>query len=321
MLRAAWKSRLALLGACSSAPAIPAACAAYARTVCALRDGCTAGLGVLVRYGDSATCEAREAVACGRELAAPGTGVTAAVLEACTAALPAQSCGTFFEDRPIAACAAAGARAIGAGCAVNGQCAAGYCQLAGGSACGACAAAPAAGAPCPNTGEVAAGLACSKVTRTWVPLGGAGAACDAGDPCGAGLACVGADPPHQVPGACLAAITTLDAACDPQRATGADCDRNLGLYCTAAGTCADIILAEPWGDCGRLLDDSVAMCTYGSVCIFPVGSRQGTCVQPVPDGTTCDSASGPPCLAPARCVSPDGGTTGTCQLLDPAACG
>jgi hypothetical protein len=322
-LAAALAATLVVAAGCSSTPGGEKECAAYATTVCAMRDRCTANLGVLVRYGYPETCEERETTACLLELRAPGTGVTAEVYASCTAALPTQSCSTFFDNLPIPECASApGTHAVGKECMSDGQCQTGYCERSSGDLCGACAEFPVADAACPNTGDVVSGLACSKVTHTWVPLGTAGAACDAGYPCASGLVCVGAIPTQQIQGTCESAATAVDATCDPDRQTAADCDRNQGLYCTADNACANITMAFPWEDCGRLLDGSVAMCTFGSVCIFSEGSRQGTCVEAVNDGMTCDSTEGPPCLAPAHCISAAGSDSGgICRLPDPGACG
>lgn len=296
-------------------------CRALAAARCEVRDRCTAGLGVLVRYGDRPTCELRETDACLIAAGAPGTGYTRDFVTICTAALPAQECNPFFDGLPTPACAdPAGTRVAGEACAFGSQCQTTYCEIPRGSDCGQCAALPTEGATCPNTGEVVSGFACSKVTATWVALRGEGLACDASLPCGSGLTCVGAVPAQQIQGTCMAAVTASGAACDPTRQTGADCDRNQGLTCGADATCTALGLAPPWGDCGRLLDETSAICTYGSLCVFPVGSRQGTCVEAMTDGFPCDSEEGPPCLWPATCVSDPGGGA-LCLLPDPAFCG
>jgi hypothetical protein len=264
----------------------------------------------------------RETDACLIAAGAPGTGYTREFVTTCTAALPAQECNPFFDGVPIAGCAdPAGTRAVGEPCAFGSQCQTTYCEIARGSDCGLCAGLPTEGAPCLNPGEVVSGLACSKVTTTWVALGGAGSACDATLPCGSGLTCVGAIPAQQIQGTCLASVTTSGADCDSTRQSGADCDRNQGLYCGADSTCTALGLADPWGDCGHLLDDTSAICTWGSLCVFPVGSRQGTCVDTMTDGFPCDSAEGPPCLWPASCVADPAGGGSYCMLPDPGRCG
>jgi hypothetical protein len=325
MTRAGWGAlavALVVAGGCDSGDSAARACAELAVARCAVRDRCTNDLGVLVRYGDELTCEVSEALGCQMVLAAPGTGYTPQLVRGCAAALSQQDCNALFNDLSVADCVPpAGTLEIGAPCLFGSQCQSGYCDLPGGVQCGSCAATPAVDASCPNPGDVVAGLACSKVTGVWVPLGAEGSSCDAATPCGAGLTCVGAVPAQQVAGTCLVSVTTADAACDPARATGADCDRNQGLYCTAEAVCAPLGLAPAWGDCGRLLDGTSAICTGGAVCIFPAGSRQGTCVEPDGDNLPCSSDNGPPCLAPARCVADaPGSTAGTCLLPDATAC-
>jgi hypothetical protein len=322
--------RLAALGAlgafaaahagCGSSPGIEERCAALAAARCDLRDRCTAGVGVLVRYGDRLTCEDREAVSCLIQASAPDTGYTRAFIETCTAALPLQDCNAFFDGLPTGGCAdPAGDRAAGAACTFGGQCQSTYCAIPAGLDCGVCAVPPTEDAPCAETGDVVSGFYCSKVTTTWVALGGEGGACDAARPCGSGLTCVGAIPAQQIQGTCQAAVTTSGAGCDATRQTSADCDRNQGLYCSADETCIALGLADPWGDCGRLLDETSAICTWGSLCVFPVGSRQGTCVEPMVEGFPCDAAEGPPCVSPASCVTTADGAL--CLLPDPAYCG
>ena len=166
---------------------------------------------------------------------------------------------------------------------------------------------------------VVSGFACSKGTTIWVPLGVEADACAAARPCGSGLTCVGAVPAEGIQGTCQAAVTAAGAGCDATRQTGADCDRNQGLYCGADATCTALGLADPWGDCGRLLDDTSAICTWGSLCVFPEGSRQGTCVETMADGFPCDAEEGPPCMWPASCVETGDGPL--CLLPDPGFCG
>jgi hypothetical protein len=312
---------LAVAAGCGSGPGIEEACLTLAASRCDLRDRCTAGLGVLVRYGDRATCEMREIDACLITASAPDTGYTRAFALACAAALPAQECNAFFDGLPAGACAdPAGLRTEGAPCTFGSQCQSTYCEIPADLDCGACAPLPAEGGTCPDPGEVVSGLLCSRITTTWVALRREGEACEAVLPCGSGLTCVGAVPAQQIQGTCLPSVTESGAGCDPTRLTGADCDRNQGLYCGADATCIPLGLADPWGDCGRLVDETSAICTAGSMCVFPVGSRQGTCVEIMADGFPCDAEEGPPCLWPASCVTvPEGGAL--CLLPDPLYCG
>ena len=311
---------VAALAGCGSSRGVESRCRALAAARCDLRDRCTAGIGILVRYGDRVTCEEREAEGCVIQASAPDTGYTKAFVVACTGALPTQDCNAWFNGLPWGACAdPVGLRAAGAACTFGGQCQSTFCDIPPDLDCGVCADLPTEGATCADPGAVASGFYCSRVTTTWVALGDEGGACDATRPCGAGLTCVGAVPAQQIQGTCLTSVTESGGPCDPTRQSGADCDRNLGLYCGADSTCVPLGLADPWGDCGHLLDDTSAICTWGSLCVFPVGSRQGTCVEPMTEGFPCNAAEGPPCLSPASCVTTDSGAM--CLLPDPAFCG
>jgi hypothetical protein len=52
----------------------------------------------------------------------------------------------------------------------------------------------------------------------------------------------------------------------------------------------------------------------------PVAPTSGSCVAAVAEGTACDLTIGPPCLAPAKCISGDGGAAGTCALPSGTTC-
>jgi hypothetical protein len=319
----------------SSGPSVATACHERATASCALRDTCSAGHGVAARYGDSATCVGREAQACVTNAAAPGTKVTASTITACATALPDQTCTDFLDDLLVAACVPpVGARANGEPCGANGQCQSTYCALPKGAACGQCADLPVQGAACVNTGEVVRGFTCLAATSTWAALGASGGPCGPDTPCQAGLACVGASGSAT----CQAQGTTLGSSCDSRRESAPDCDRTLGLSCTGHtnGQCAALGYAAAGAPCGRVsaspdggtsdggVGFTAVACTGGAVCVIPAGTFTGTCVGPAAEGAACDTDTGPPCLAPARCVgtvSDAGTTSGTCQLLDPAACG
>src|SRR5438067_9629114 len=79
------------------------ACATAARTRCQKLMGCSAA-DLDKRFGDVATCEAREALACTAALAATGTGNTPATVVGCADAIQQQACGDFLGKSPPNAC-------------------------------------------------------------------------------------------------------------------------------------------------------------------------------------------------------------------------
>ncbi len=321
------------------------ACTAYATALCQKGDACTGGRWSAQRFADQATCVKREALACSAALGAPDSSSGAAFFKACSSALTAGSCDDFFNQVVAPACLpAAGARALGAACSFNAQCQSTWCRNAPGAACGACADRPPAGAPCTADSECGGrGLTCSK-TNVCVGLAPAGAACDDARPCAYGTACIGQT--KAAPGVCVQSATTVGAACDPKRDTGASCQGTLGLYCSIEGKCAAEASAAAGQACGRVnLADGgaaplppppdagpgdggkdpkapdVATCGAGGSCVTPAGKSGGTCVAPAADGSACDRELGPPCLNPARCVlTSEAGTAGTCVLPSPTAC-
>jgi hypothetical protein len=123
-------------------------------------------------------------------------------------------------------------------------------------------------------------------------------------------------------GTCTADATTVGAACDSAHKAMASCNGNMGLACipTAAGStvgkCATITLAMAGQPCGAMgtPETGFADCTAGGMCV-----NKG-CVAPAADGAACDSALGPPCLNPAKCVPTAAGTAGTCVVPDATMC-
>jgi hypothetical protein len=124
-------------------------------------------------------------------------------------------------------------------------------------------------------------------------------------------------------GTCMQAGTTVGATCDPRTRTGPGCEGALGLYCNAMMLkCASETFAAANAACGtNTTDGSVTGCSGGGQCVGATATAMGTCKAPAADGQACDTTNGPPCLAPARCVTGGGtATTGTCQLNDAAMC-
>jgi len=290
------------------------------RSMCSALAGATAGASLVRTYGDMATCKAREALACKNGLAAHGTGNSASQVERCTAAFSTYSCQDFFDNNPPADCVVTGALANAAACAFNGQCKSGYCQGTKNSMCGSCADPPAAGADC-STSTCWHNQRCVSQDQTCEGVVSMNGACDATHPCDNGLACVGDSATTM--GTCEPAGTSAGAACG---GTMAGCDNTIGLYCSGAAgakTCAEITFAGAGQACGLMSDGTRVACRAGE-CFTATGvagnNDMGTCKADVDAPGGCDTALGPRCLAPARCVVTGGGTAGSCVVPTGASC-
>jgi hypothetical protein len=292
---------------------------------------------------------------CVLELAAPSTAQTAATVEACAVSIASQSCADMFNELATPACTPlAGALTTGAACISSSQCASTFCDVGPDAVCGSCAAVPKAGDPCASTDECGdrGGLTCAA--GKCIPIGQSGSACTSAIPCGYELSCVGAT--ASVPGTCQPAGTDAGAGCDPTEANAAGCAAEQGLACDPGSkTCVPVVYAAADKPCGAL-DGGAVGCSAGACVIpgidagpavdaaagavdagdggldaainaadaavvAPPAPTVGACVGAVTEGTACDTALGPPCLAPAECVrSGEGGTAGTCALPNAATC-
>ena len=123
----------------------------------------------------------------------------------------------------------------------------------------------------------------------------------------------------------MAANSMMGAACG----TGmAPCDGTKGLYCGGSGTsrtCLAIPYVENGMQCGNVGPGMFVGCAAGGNCYTAAGTialtgEIGTCKAAASDGAACDTASGPPCLTPARCITTGGGTAGTCTVPDGTMC-
>jgi len=323
---------LALLGlaGCGGGTSADTACADVAAARCAQRSTCTNGVGVTKTYGDMTTCLAREKLGCENALAAKSTGNTPDRTVECSAAIKTESCTDYFAGNAPAACINTGTLADGTACAFAGQCSSTYCVGLGNAACGSCGQPLAAGADCSNDGTCARGQTCfsantgmGMTTQSCVTEGAAGASCSRTAPCATGLSCVGTLAMGAT-GTCMPAATMAGAACDPTSRTAAGCDRALGLWCNATSkTCTAITFAANGAACGVGSDGNLIDCT-GGACYGSSNSinnpMMGTCKADAADGAACDTANGPGCLSPAKCVTGSGSTAGTCQLADATKC-
>jgi hypothetical protein len=132
-------------------------------------------------------------------------------------------------------------------------------------------------------------------------------------------------------GMCQTAGSTVGAPCDTAHKADPICYGDLGLVCIPSngtiGTCQKIELLGAGATCGTIgtPETAFAQCSAGGLCMKASSTdKTGTCVEPAADGAACnsDAAIGPPCLAPAKCVVPAGGTgtAGTCTFPNPTQC-
>jgi hypothetical protein len=309
--------------ACSSsstAPTADQACGDEAHQRCSRLQTCSP-VALAIRYGDGSTCEAGEKGSCVKALAAPSTGNSPQKVEACAMSFPNWGCTDYLNDMniPMACVQATGQLTNGATCAFPGQCQSGFCAIAPGSACGACAAAPKAGDSCSLLTTCGPGMMC-VAEQCATPGTTAMAACGASQPCGTGLSCVGPTP-GMTDGKCQTAVTQSGATCDPQQKAAPGCDRAAGLTCNAQSTkCAAISVAPNGQACG-VMGGQVGLCSGEGVCALSAGQPSGTCAAAAQNGASCGIANGSACLPPARCiVGSDGGAGGTCLLQDAVGC-
>lgn len=341
-------------GGSTSASSIGAACADVAAARCNQASECSlpdsetgTGFNILESYGSKATCISRQTLNCTNALNAPQNGNNPTQVGMCVVALVGTSCTEFFDNDPPAACTPAGPRPAGAPCTFNAECASAHCNGTKTSICGACGDAPTADADCADS-TCTNGDRCVAATTTCQPIVASGGSCDSGHPCDRGFSCLGEDAKTGTSGTCTPAATTVGAACG---GTMPGCDGTRGLACsgpngakicrrviypgyngtvsadggaTAAdggGSDANAAPTTPAGTaCGQLADGSRAGCVAGACYTATgpaTGSDQGTCKPFANDGDPCDTAVGPGCMFPARCVvagAGDGGTAGTCVI-------
>jgi hypothetical protein len=290
------------------------ACAAFAKATCAKRDACTTGTvkGTTIIFGGPSQCEARELPKCLATLTARGTNKTPALLSACTASLPQQSCPDYFDNILTTACRpVAGTLANGAPCLSSWQCTSSFCSLPHADVCGVCAARPKAGDPCADS-VCGTGLLCHMSTLLCETAVADGGACDKNNPCTSGFACVGNGATAK--GVCSAEGRTAGTPCDPKSATLAGCDKNAGLFCDATSMqCKAMASATDGQPCGKVAGVETE-CVAGALCAGASAIQPGTCKAPVADGVACNAVTGPPCVSPAKCVK------AICKLPDAAVC-
>jgi hypothetical protein len=256
---------------------------------------------IKILYGTMAECNARFNLSCQDAVKAPATGLNAATIGACQAALTGASCEDVIY-RKVAACQIKGGRASGMACGVNGQCQTGYCAQST-NACGVCSPFQNAGDACSVDDDCQPGLLCSSDGHCVVP-GAASAVCSDTQPCKAGFYCNA--------GSCASTSETPGGACNAN--VGLSCDILKGLTCdSGTAKCANLAFAQNGDTCGQVTASTLTFCT-GGTCVFAVDTDPtGVCGALAADGATCDDAT-TFCETPAVCIS------GRCKLLNSAAC-
>ena len=301
------------------------ACGDRAHANCLEIQTCSAEV-LATTYGDEGTCETRLKLFCLNSLSAATNGNSAAADEACAQAFANESCTNYFDLSPEPACVQAkGSLDDGKPCAFAGQCATGFCSIVPGAACGVCAEAPMPGASCAELTTCGQTLTCVSATKQCQAFAAQGAACGSAQPCGAGLFCVGAatTATSMQSGTCQRAVEQMGAPCDPQGKTAPGCDRLASLTCNSATkTCAPLAFAAAGQACGGNVGNQFAACAGGATCVAQSSDAgpPSICVPAASDGAKCDLVAGPSCLDPARCITGDGSTSGTCQFPSATAC-
>ena len=272
------------------------------------------------------TCIARQTLACTDRLAPASTGQSSELVQQCANGMSSYSCTDFLEGNLPPECSPTGPEANGSSCAFNAQCASGFCAGNRYSNCGTCAPSPAAGDSCAtsNCGHAQACIWNVQVTNVCEPYAGSGQACGAfNDPlCDTDLTCQGASTTKMTNGTCAAAVATVGSACGGKN-SGLGCENRIGLVCFN-DACASIAYAGDGMPCG-FTGNGLTQCA-GGTCYSSGGPfftstgdmSTGTCKAFAADGAACDTAMGPECLSPARCITSGGSTSGTCTVTSPS---
>jgi hypothetical protein len=270
-----------------------------------------------------AACRTNYATSCMNGLMAQWTGNSPDLVEGCAQAIPGWACGDFIDNlNPPSACLQpTGAAPDTSPCAFPGQCMSGFCAMDLNAQCGACGAAPLAGADCSHLANCGQGLTCTRDTNVCVVPAAMGKPCGKGVPCAFELDCVGST--STAMGTCQPAGTTAGTKCDPMRASAAGCAGAVGLYCDATSMqCAAFMQVAAGQPCGAL-DGGRVECLAAARCLGGGdGGGVSTCLAPAAEGSPCMTANGPGCLGPDRCIvtTTDGGTSGTCGQTLASVC-
>lgn len=282
---------------------IAAACDSYAFDVCKRFEACSPA-SIQGSFGNFETCHTRYELFCAGILGTEGTGWTPSQMKACGEELGVLECNLFLAQpfrsndmfTPPNCVPPKGALPEGAGCLDHGQCNTGHCHRTTFSLCGDCGSPGAAGDPCGANADCAGGHVCANGTCTQ--------ASQLLDPCVEG----------QVP--CTVPWTCVNGTCAKPGSLGASCDAGQppcnffeGLYCEPnMKTCTSAVFKMPGEACKE--PGTLVFCEGAGVC----GQASGTCVAPATEGSNCDPANGPGCMAPAVCLG------GKCAIAESSFC-
>ena len=315
---------LAVGAACNSISATQA-CADLTSATCAKLEQCAPSL-VTGAWGDTTTCQARSTVTCESALALKNTVDTPSLADQCSKAIAAQSCSDYFTNNPPKDCipTSKGKVADGSACGTAGQCASNTCQIDPTTGCGTCIEPVVSGQPCKAATDCQAGLVCALSTTAGAavciaPVASGATCSDVAPiiPCQTGLVCDSGSKTCKAP---LAA----GSACDPT-VLPTLCDSANGYWCTPLGTrCQLVLFAGNGQPCGyNAKTGDLTLCSGSGFCAATGDAGSATCQAPAADNNACDTSKGPLCQPPAFCKMPagaDGGTAGTCTVVDPAMC-
>jgi hypothetical protein len=283
----------------------PGGCMGYSAAYCEFLNACEPGM-LNANFGTLANCETSLDADCSRNLAAPGSGVTAAYVSSCTPQLTMETaaCSSGPIPRPIkemTACTVIGAGIGGTPCGLNAQCATDVCDVVG-STCGTCTTlANTAGAACgPGTGVTCGpGLECTQ-NETCATVVGLSDACNpSGSPptaCPDGTICV--VPSMGAAGTCQASGVKSGTPCNAAGIGKPDCWQKAGFFCDhATKTCAPISYGAGGASCGEADGGTADPECAGGVCVA------GACVTTVAENGTCTVGTSPPeCVSGTSCV-------------------
>jgi hypothetical protein len=282
--------------ACSTTEPLSGPGSSFATAFCTRLDRCRPRL-VRDEFGDVATCRSRLFPDFNDELTSPGTTITTAQIDACTAKMGSTPCSVLTSA--IVECNFAGTLAAGAPCGSGYQCQTGSCFRVTSSSgvtalCGTCSARVPLGGDC-TTANCEGGLSCTN--GRCIANGAEGAACNPDtQPCQAQLQCFN--------GACVRQLVA-GAPCTPVRDGQPDpifCDPL--FFCAPNkndpnnGTCTAVRHSLLGDECG--LDEAAGqlLACAGASCTSATGGR---CVADLKEGATCDPARGG-CEVPFECL-------------------
>ena len=315
----------ASLGACGSSGTsgsggttggIPSVCPAYATAICNLYASCSNGWYVSAEYGDQAACVASYELSCAERLAAPGTALTTADILSCSQGLPTESCGALYGNNPEEVCAApAGKTPLNGPCEVAAQCASAYCAIPSNAFCGTCQPTPTTGASCSQFGCPGAAV---PGRRADLRPGGSGRRSLQRPqrlPVRPDLPQQGQDlRPDRRRRPALRLYRQGWPRLQRQPGPGLPANRRRrNVRAEGARRRRAAVWHVERQRRGHQLRGPRLLSETGRLGV-------GTCLAAAANGEPCDTANGPDCQLPARCIITGGGTSGTCALLGSAVC-